>query len=197
MAGPGRVAEVIRGTLTRMPLAPAYADEQRDLQPHVQRALEESVQQSFPAANVRTTISVGGTGKPNLDLLGTSFWPDVEINEGTIRLAAIEVKLIRSQESASKAIAEAIGQSVIYSIRYPHVFTFLVHYGRSDDRHHEEDAGLEQRLSPYNVELILRRSGNDVAGSQESRLCRTSQRSEPLARLRSPLPLTAALGVLR
>ena len=163
MADAGLVAEVIRETLTRMPLASEYADEQRDLQPQVQRALEDSLGRSFPAANLRTTISVGGTGKPSLRLLGTSFWPDVEVTESTVRLAAIEVKLIRSQQPASKAIAEAIGQSIIYSIRYPHVFTFLVHYGRSNARHHEEDAGLEKRLSPYNVELILRRSGDDVA----------------------------------
>ena len=117
------------------------------------------MRQSFPAANLRTIISVGGTGKPSLRLLGTSFWPDVEVTEDAARLAAIELKLIRSQQPASKAIAEAIGQSVIYSIRYPHVFTFLVHYGHSDARHHEEDAGLTKRLALYNVELILRQSG--------------------------------------
>jgi len=163
MSDTSPVAEVIRETLTQMPLASEYADEQRDLQPHVQRALEESLRRSFPAANLRTTISVGGTGKPNLRLHGTSFWPDVEVTEGTVRLAAIEVKLIRSRQPASKAIAEAIGQSIIYSIRYPHVFAFIVHYGRSDARLHDEDAGLEKRLSPYNVELILRRSGDNVA----------------------------------
>ena len=71
------------------------------------------------------------------------------------------MKLIRSGQPASKAIAEAIGQSIIYSIRYPHVFSFIVHYGRSDARSHDEDTGLDKRLSPYNVELILRRP--DVA----------------------------------
>ena len=155
------VAEVLRETLTRMPLASGYADEQRDLQPHVQRELEESLQRSFPTANLRTTISVGGTGKPNLKLHGTSFWPDVEVTEGTARLAAIEVKLIRPGQPASKAIAEAIGQSMIYCIRNPYVFAFIAHYGRSDARSHDEDAGLEKRLSPYNIELILRRP--DVA----------------------------------
>jgi hypothetical protein len=89
-------------------------------------------------------------------LLGTSFWPDVEVTAGTARLAAIEVKSIRSQQPTSKAIAEAIGQSIIYSIRYPHVFTFIVHYGRSDTRHHEDATGLANRLAPYNVELVLR-----------------------------------------
>lgn len=162
MADSSLVAETIRRALVRMPLAPSYADEQRDLQPHVQTALEESLRESFPRANLRTIISVGGTGKPNLTLLGTRFWPDVEISDGTTPIAAIEVKLIRSRQPASKAIAEAIGQSIIYSIRYPRVFAFVVHYGRSNDRYHDEDAELEKRLSPFNVELILRRVSKGV-----------------------------------
>lgn len=161
MADPGLVAEVIRKTLACMPLASEYVDEQRDLQPRVKSALDESLRQSFPAANLRTTISVGGTGKPSLRLLGTSFWPDVEVTEGNVPLAAIEVKLIRSQQPASKSIAEAIGQSIIYSIRYPHVFAFVVHYGRSDAGHHDEDAGVHRRLSLYNVQLIPRRPSDE------------------------------------
>lgn len=165
MSAPALVADVIRNTLARFVLAPAYADEQRDLQPHIQAAIEESLRQSFPAVTLRTTISVGGTGKPNLRLLGTSFWPDVDVSEGSMRLAAIEVKLIRPRQLASKAIAEAIGQSIIYSIRYPRVFTFIVHQGRSDGRYHDEDAALEKRLSPLNVELIVRRPGKDLQPS--------------------------------
>jgi hypothetical protein len=65
----------------------------------------------------------------------------------------------RPNSSEAPPQTEAIGQSIIYSIRYPHVFTFIVHYGRSDARLHDEDAGLEKRLSPYNVVLILRRAG--------------------------------------
>lgn len=45
MADPGLGADVIRETLTRMRLASEYADEQRDLQPHVQRELQESLRQ--------------------------------------------------------------------------------------------------------------------------------------------------------
>ena len=89
MTDPDLVAEVIRETLTRMPLADAYPDEQRNLQPHVQTALEAALRQSFGPATLRTVISVGGTGKPSLKLLGTSFWPDVEVSEDTTRLAAI------------------------------------------------------------------------------------------------------------
>lgn len=151
------VAGVIRETLARFPLVPEPVDEEKDLQPRIQAAIEQSLRQSFPGAALLITISVGGTGKLNLKLFGTSFWPDVEVSEDGTRLAAIEVKLIRPGRPASKAIAEAIGQSIIYSIRYPRVFTFIVHTGRSDDRYHAEDAGLEKRLLPLNVEIIFRR----------------------------------------
>ena len=167
MTDPRIVAEALRETLKRMPLAAAYLDEQRHLQPDVQRAIQESLHRSFPVANLRTTISVGGTGKPNLKLYGTSFWPDIEVTEDEARLAAVEVKLIRPGHRASKALAEAIGQSIIYSIRYPHVFAFVVHGGRSDARLHEEDTGLEKRLLQFNVELVVRRSDGAIPKSHE------------------------------
>ena len=148
-----------------MPLADGYRDEQRDLQPVVEAALQAALRQSFPSAAFRTAISVGGTSKTNLRLRGTSFWPDVEITEDGTPLAAIEVKLIRARQSASKALAEALGQSVIYSIRYPRVFAFVVHYGRSNDRYHDEDPALDRRLLPLNVELIVRRLHNDAASA--------------------------------
>lgn len=124
----------------------------------MQAELEQSFRKLFPRATLLTTISIGGKGKPNLRLLGTSFWPDVEVTDGNTRFAAIEVKLIRPRQPASKAIAEAIGQSIIYSIHYPRVFAFILHHGRSDDRFHDEDAVLKKRLLPINVELILRRA---------------------------------------
>jgi hypothetical protein len=158
MTDTAAVASVVREALISMPLASAYVSEQRDLQPCVEAAVQRSLRQAFPAADLRTTISVGGTGKPNLKALGTSFWPDVEIAHATAGpIIAIEVKRIRATERASKPIAETIGQSVIYSIRYPHVFAFVVHYGRCDDLGHDEDAALDKRLALYNVALILRR----------------------------------------
>ena len=149
---------MIRDALNQLPLAPAYSDEQRDLQPHIQRALEESLRRAFPAADLRVTISIGGTGKPNLRLFGTSFWADVEITQGGVHLAAIEVKLIRVGQRSSKPIAEALGQSLVYSIRYPYVFTFIAHYGPSDDRLHGEDKGFEKRLSQLNVKVMIRKA---------------------------------------
>lgn len=89
------------------------------------------------------------------------FWPDIDVTEGATPLVAIEVKLIRADDPASKALAEVIGQAISYSVRYPHVFAFVVHYGRSDTRLHDEDQRLEKRLIQYNVETIIRRAPND------------------------------------
>ena len=152
------VADVIRNTLDSFILAPEYADEQRDLQSHIQKELENSFHASFPGEGLVTTISIGGKGKPHLKLHGTSFWPDVEVTSGDTRFSAVEVKLIRPGQPASSAIVETIGQAMIYSIRYPRVFAFILHLGRSDNRLHDEDDELRQRLALVNIELILRRA---------------------------------------
>jgi hypothetical protein len=149
--------EVIRGALEEIPLPPPGVNEQTDLQPQVQAALEKAFNRTFPQRPLHITTSIGGAAKPNLRLLGTSFWPDVEIAEGDTLLAAIEVKIVRPRQTPSKAIAEALGQSLVYSIRYHWVFAFVVHHGRSDDRHHSEDARLARRLLPLNIQLVLRR----------------------------------------
>jgi hypothetical protein len=163
MADPSAIAEVIDHTLRHFPLAPAYASEQRDLQPHVQAEIEKSLRRTFPELGLVTTISVGGNGKPSLKLLGTSYWPDVEIADGNEGLVAIEVKLIRPRQATSKAMAEAVGQALIYSVRYPRVFAFILNYGRSDNNLHDEDTGLTDRLLSLSIGLILRApaSGED------------------------------------
>src|SRR5262249_41019137 len=76
---------------------------------------------------LRVTISIGGTGKPSMKLRGTSFWPDVEVRDGQTALIAVEIKLVRKR--ASKALAEALGQALIYSCHYPKVFALVVHLG--------------------------------------------------------------------
>lgn len=155
-----RVAEIVRDTLTCMPLVDGYVDEQRDLQPIVLAALHAALHQAFPLAQLETIASVGGTGKPNLKLLGTSFWPDIVVTEGTEGRVAIEVKLIRARQSPSKALAEAIGQAVIYSVQYPRVFVFAAHCGRDDRRYHDEDVRLRRRLLDLNIELVIRVRSN-------------------------------------
>jgi hypothetical protein len=153
----------VRDVLYHFPLKHEYRSEQRDLQPHVQAALQDELRKSFPLAALAVNISVGGIGKPSLKLLGTSFWPDVEITEGNTPIAAIETKLVRPGENPSKGISEALGQAIIYGIHYPKVFALVVHFGRSDPRSHDEDAALTNHLIPFNVELVLRRREDNPA----------------------------------
>ncbi len=155
------MARVVRETLARFPLRHAYSSEQSDLQPHIQAELDKALREAVPDARVRVTISVGGTGKSSLKLLGTSFWPDVEVSDDGTRLIAIEVKLIRREHRPSAAIAQALGQAIIYSFAYPKVFTFVVHSGPYDDRCDEYDSELHTRLLPLNIEVVVRRLGNE------------------------------------
>jgi hypothetical protein len=152
------VARVVRDTLRQFSLAPAYPDEQKDLQWPLAEEIRQSLKQSFPKAPLQVTTSTGGRGKPRVELLGTSFWLDIEIKDGNTFLAAIEVKIVRRNQPASHVLAAAVGQGVVYSVRYPWVFVFIVHHGQSDDQHHEEDTSFEKRLSLLNIELILRRA---------------------------------------
>jgi hypothetical protein len=151
-------ARVARSVLRQFSLAPSYRDEQRDFQRPIAEEIRQSLKQSFPKTPPQVTTSTGGRGKPRVELLGTSFWPDIEIKDGNKLLAAIEVKLVRRDQSASKALAEAVGQGVVYAVRYPWVFVLIVHYGRSNDRLHKEDTSFEKRLLLFNIELILRRA---------------------------------------
>ena len=48
MVGPAPTVQVIRDALRCMPLAPAYVDVQRDLQPYIQTVLQSVLQGSFP-----------------------------------------------------------------------------------------------------------------------------------------------------
>src|ERR1051326_7794257 len=96
--------------LTSFVLEHKYADEQRDLQMHIAQVLRPAVPE-----NVEIITSTGpGTPKPSIHLCGTSFWPDVELRSEGKPLIGIEVKYVREKQSASKAIAETLGQSLIY-----------------------------------------------------------------------------------
>jgi hypothetical protein len=157
MTDSASVREVVRQTLTKFALRDSYPDEQRDLQKHIKDELDAALSMEFPTASLVTTRSIGGREKPRLKLLGTSFWPDLDVKEGNTRHVAIEVKIVREgARGASKAIAETIGQSVIYATQYPFIFAFVVHRGRTDKRLHDLDDALTAQLSNHSIELILR-----------------------------------------
>jgi len=85
------------------------------------------------------TIAGDGTTRPvPTYLLGHRFYPDIAISHFGQRLAAYEVKFLRSR-SRSNTIATAFGQSALYHLdRYPHVRAVLLdrlRVGRDDLEH--------------------------------------------------------------
>ena len=65
--------------LRTMSLHDEYRDEERDLQSHIQSEIDELLER-FGLEGCETIISVGGNSlKPHIDMLGTDFWPDIEI----------------------------------------------------------------------------------------------------------------------
>lgn len=140
--------------LGSFPLRPEYKDEQRDLQSHIAEVLRAAVPEGIEII----TSTGAGAPKPSIYLYGTSFWPDVELRSQPGPLVGIEVKYVRSGQSASHAIAETLGQSLIYTIRYPAVIAFILHDGKYDPRlTGANDAEVRKRLQASGIELIVRR----------------------------------------
>jgi hypothetical protein len=149
------VAAVVRCALEQFPLRATYRNEQRDLQPQVQAAIETALREGFPGRPLQVIVGVGGTGKPSLKLRGTSFWPDVEVRDGQTPLIAVEIKLVRKR--ASTLLAEALGQAVIYSCHYPKVFALVVHLGAYNAKCKEYDTALDRCLAGWHIEMVVRR----------------------------------------
>ena len=134
-----------------------YPDEQRDLQPHLQEVIDAAIGSGCNAA-LHTVVSVGGPSpKPSVRALGTSFWPDIEVMDGHTPLLGIEVKLVRRGLSASKSLAETIGQSLIYRLRYTRVIAFVLHDGKDDSRLNDHTDTLRELLNQNSITLIVRK----------------------------------------
>ncbi len=141
-----------------MPLESEYADEQRDLQPAVKSAIDSAMRDRY-GNRFRSIGSTGGEKpKPRIDLLGTSFWPDLEIRKANKPILGMEIKIIRKNKSAAKPLAEAFGQSLIYLLRYPLVYIMVVHYGNYNPNLNKTDKQWLKLLKSLKIRLILRRS---------------------------------------
>ncbi|MBW3587891.1 MAG: hypothetical protein KY429_00535 [Actinobacteria bacterium] len=154
MVDPGVVAEEVGRVLRNFTLKRDYEREETDLQPHVRAEVEAALSARFPNAGLVTTMSVGGSGRPYMKALGTSFWPDLVITDNGSPLCAVEIKLI--QPGSARGIASSIGQAVIYSCAYPYVYILLAHFGVYDERSSDHDQALLERLTPMNVDVIIR-----------------------------------------
>ncbi len=93
------------------------------------------------------------TGRDFVSAFGHSFWPDIFVRRGDTDLLAVELKL--AKRSPTGAIAQMIGQCLIYRAKYSQVIGFLVkqeHYmGRDDDT--ENVSGL---LNCHDIRIVIR-----------------------------------------
>jgi hypothetical protein len=138
--------------LNECPLRPQYRSEQQELQPD----LADAIGKELPAQYHLITSTGGEDKKPYLNICGTSFWPDIEISESGKPLIAVEIKHIPQDKSASKRIAEAIGQALIYRVRYPYTIVFVLNRGKHTTEGAEQDDELRTFLHDCGIELILR-----------------------------------------
>ncbi len=153
-----KLEELITNTLKNMPLAPEYADEQRDLQPDIKRAVDAALFTRYGEKYKSVSSTGGEKPKPSIEMLGTSYWPDLEIREANEAILGMEIKLIRKNHSPAKPLAEAFGQALIYRLRYPLVYVMVVHYGNSNPNLNKNDKDWLKLLKGLNIGLIVRHS---------------------------------------
>lgn len=158
---------VILGVLKACQLRQSYEDEQRNLQPHLEAIIAETLNAKFPG-EFELVRSIGaGSPKPSINIFGTSFWPDLEIRQpGGAPVLGIEVKYARTSREVSKAIAESLGQAVIYRLRYSSTIAFVL----CRDRRIPAPDALQNRfhtqLLQHGIRLIVRGANAESAAEQ-------------------------------
>jgi len=158
MSDYSELEQLITKALTKMPLAAEYADEQRDLQPDIKRAVDAALSARYGGKYKSVSSTGGEKPKPSIKMLGTSYWPDLEIREANEAIVGMEVKLIRKEHSPAKPLAEAFGQALIYRLRYPLVYVMIVHYGNYNPNLNKSDESWVKLLKGLNISLIVRHS---------------------------------------
>jgi len=154
--------DAIVEALQSMPLRGAYIDEQRDLQPHVHEVINSVLNSRF-GTQFGCIVSIGaGAPKPNIRMMGTSFWPDIEVCDGNVPVLGIELKFVNRDRRASSRISETLGQALIYKLRYPHVIAMIVHYGNYDLKLSDKDNEMKSLLKDFGIDLVLRRPSDPV-----------------------------------
>jgi hypothetical protein len=149
--------------LCQMPLDRQYRSEEDELMPAVKRHLEET----FTANGIKRieVIPCKGEGSegraPHVYLLGTSFWPDLELQFRGKPILVIELKLVKPgpRTGLSKSISEALGQMLIYTLKYPHVIGFVAQSVAGDAKRHEYDNEFPELCRRHEVKLLIRRFG--------------------------------------
>ena len=147
-----KLYQIISETLKSSPIV-TYSSEEKQLQPYLESKISKVLMNIFPG-EYEIKMSVGGQGRPRVDLLGTNFWPDIEISKNGNPLLAIEVKLVR--KSLATAVSAAIGQCLIYKLKYKYVICFIRNQVKTDPKYNEFDEQFWQMLERLKLELIIR-----------------------------------------
>ena len=147
-----KVYEAVCETLRSIPLG-GYENEEKQLQPYLQTEISKLLE-AESADKYQVKISIGGRNKPKVDLLGTNFWPDIEISTNGEPCLAVEVKL--AQKSLAGAISGTIGQCLIYKLKYNYVIGFIKNQAKTDPNYNEFDTKFEHMLNELNFPLIIR-----------------------------------------
>ena len=141
--------------LDEMELAPDYQSEEHDFQD----AVVDALCAAFEVAGIEDAsivASIGGPGRPRIDLFGTNVWPDIEISVPGHDEIGIELKLVRENGSLPMGLKESIGQAFIYRLKYAKVIVFIVTYKRGDARLHDFDDALIEWCRQTGISFLLR-----------------------------------------
>jgi hypothetical protein len=131
-----------------------FQSEEKDLQPYLEKEIAYVLNKSFPG-QYKTKASIGGTKRPKVDLLGTNFWPDIEVSSVDGKpVLAVEVKL--AKKSLASAISGTIGQCLIYKLKYEHVVGFIKNQAKVDPRYAEYNEEFWKMMKTLKIPLIIR-----------------------------------------
>ena len=89
---------------------------------------------------------------------GGSFWPDILIRQGESDFLVLELKQVKAKRSLTKALAEMIGQCLVYRSKYPQVIGFLVNHGLGDAESNQHTEHLLGLLSSHDIRIVIRQN---------------------------------------
>jgi hypothetical protein len=144
--------QTVLETFKSIPLE-EYTCEEKQLQPYLETEIARVLDNAFPG-EYEMKMCLGGENRPRVDLLGTNFWPDIEISKDGEALLAVEVKLAR--KSLATAVSATIGQCLLYKLKYKYVIGFIRNQGRINSQYNEFDEQFEEMLKRLEFPLIIR-----------------------------------------
>lgn len=156
-----KLVDIVERTLREFELLERYQREElpprhEELKgPSLLHHVEPKIRSVIGSAYQVVTQSWDQSGTDRAAAFGHSFWPDIIVRRGSTDLLAIELKLARHKSSTTAAIAQMIGQCVIYRAKYPQVVGFLVKYVNYANRD-DDTANVNRLLNGSDIRVVIR-----------------------------------------